>query len=248
MAEIKLIALDMDGTLLNSENRISEQNKRTIKQAMEQNVHVVLSTGRWLGTCYPYAEELRLQSYLITSNGGQIFTMEKELVEEHLLETESLEKMYRIGEAAGADMWLVSTKGIYRDGLPVNFKEQKWLKFGCVSDDLVKMDHVVEEVSKIGNLELTNSMPNNLEVNPIGVNKANALRTICKKLGITMENVLAAGDSLNDIKMIEQAGVGVAMGNAQNAVKKVADYVTADHNDDGVAKAIERFVLQAAES
>ncbi|MDY0393257.1 Cof-type HAD-IIB family hydrolase [Virgibacillus halophilus] len=244
MTNIKLIALDMDGTLLDKEDKISSRNKQAIKQAQEQGVTVVLSTGRFLKTCFPYAEELGLSSYLVTSNGGQIWTMDQELVEEHILETKSIEKMYAIGKEADIAMWLVSAEDVYHNELPEDYQTREWLKFGCVTDDLAKLDSVVAQVAKIGDLEITNSMPNNMEVNPIGVNKANALKTVCKKLGITMDQVLAAGDSLNDIKMIEQAGLGVAMGNAQDAVKQAADFVTEDHDQDGVAKAIAHYVLQ----
>lgn len=244
MTNIKLIALDMDGTLLDKTNKISSRNKRAIEQAQEQGVAVVLSTGRFLKTCLPFAKELDLNSYLVTCNGGQIWTMDMELVEEHVMETKSIEKMYEIGKEADAAMWLVSEKDVYHDELPEDYQTQRWLKFGCVTDDLAKLDSMVDQVAKIGDLEITNSMPNNMEVNPIGVNKANALKSVCKELGITMDQVLAAGDSLNDIKMIEQAGIGVAMGNAQDAVKRAADYVTDDHNQDGVGKAIEHFVLE----
>src|SRR5699024_9567724 len=103
-------------------------------------------------------------------------------------------------------------------------------------------DDLIEKLSYHKELELTNSMPYNVEINPAGVNKAAALEKVCDWMGITMNNVMAAGDSLNDIKMIEQAGTGVAMGNAQEAIKKVADYVTDSNNQDGVANAIQRFV------
>ncbi len=74
---IKLIALDMDGTLLNMEGTISDVNRELIAQALDKGVYVVLSTGRWLESCYPYAESLKLDSYLVTCNGGEIWTVDK---------------------------------------------------------------------------------------------------------------------------------------------------------------------------
>ncbi|MEC5422889.1 Cof-type HAD-IIB family hydrolase [Virgibacillus sp. C22-A2] len=243
MHEIKLIALDMDGTLLNDDHEVSNHTQEVIAKALENDVHVVLSTGRWLDSCYPYAELLKLTSYLVTANGGEVWTVEKELLEQHLLGAEKVEKMWNIGEGIGVNMWMISTDGVYRGERPNNFYEHKWLKFGCDSLDQAKLDKMVEELSYIKGLELTNSLPTNIEANPEGVSKASALKKVCQEIGITMNEVMAVGDSLNDIKMIQEAGVGVAMGNAQEAIKNVADHITDTNNNDGVAKAIEQFVF-----
>lgn len=243
MTKIKLIALDMDGTLLTTQEEVSDYTKDVIAKALEKDVHVVLSTGRWLESCYPFAEELKLTSYLVTCNGGQIWTINKELLEEHLLPQEKIKNMWYLAKKYDVFTWLVSTDDIYYDQKPNDFYAHKWLKFGCETDDKEKLDKIVKELSYVEGLELTNSLPTNIEVNPKGVNKASALEKVCKKIGITMDQVLACGDSLNDIKMIQEAGVGVAVGNAQEAIKKVADHVTDTNDNDGVAKAIERFVL-----
>lgn len=241
--QIKLIALDMDGTLLNNELEISEPTQAVIAKALASGIHVVLSTGRSLDTCYPYAELLNLTSYLITSNGGEIYTVDKTLLDQHLLETEKIEKMWEIGREMDMQIWMVSTTDIYRNSRPENFYDHEWLKFGCSSLDKSKLDTMVEELSYFEGLELTNSLPTNIEANPEGVSKAAALHFVCREIGITMDEIMAVGDSLNDIKMIQEAGIGVAMGNAQEAIKNVADYVTDRNDKDGVAKAIERFAI-----
>lgn len=244
MDKIKLVALDMDGTLLNNDEEVSDYTREVIAKALEEDVHVVLSTGRWLDSCYSYAELLRLPSYLITSNGGEIWTVNKELRDQHLLDPKRVQMMWELGEEMGVNCWMVATDGVWRRSRPDDFFAHQWLKYGCDSLDTTKLDKIVEELSHYDDeLELTNSLPTNIEVNPKGVNKASALKKVCHELGITMNNVLAIGDSLNDIKMIQQAGIGVAMGNAQEAIKNVADHVTDTNNDDGVAKAIEKFVL-----
>lgn len=240
---IKLIALDMDGTLLNSELEISDINREKIAQALEKDVQVVLSTGRWLGSCHPYAESLNLSSYLVTCNGGEIWTVDKELRERHLLHPDRMELIWGLAENLEINAWMVSTDNVWYGTRPDDFYIHDWLKFGCDSHDIEKLDTIVKELSHYDDLELTNSMPTNIEINPKGVNKASALQTVCGELGITMDNVMAAGDSLNDIKMIQEAGIGVSMGNAQEAVKNVADYVTDTNNQHGVGKAIEKFVL-----
>ncbi|SFA87598.1 hypothetical protein SAMN04488072_10313 [Lentibacillus halodurans] len=241
--DIKLIALDMDGTLLNSEQAVSDFNREKIAQALAKDVHVVLSTGRWLSSCYPYAESLNLSSYLITCNGGEIWTVDKELRERHLLNPERVQMMWELADDMGINTWMVSTDKIWYGNGPDHFSDHEWLKYGCDSHDTEKLDTIVKELSYYDDLELTNSLPTNIEVNPKGVSKASALQHVCDEIGITMENVMAAGDSLNDIKMIQEAGIGVAMGNAQEAIKNVADYVTDTNNQHGVGQAIEKFVL-----
>lgn len=242
-SNIKLIALDMDGTLLTSDHEVSDRTKKAIAEALAKDVHVVLSTGRALKTAYQYAEELKLQSYLITANGGQIYTVDKELLDQHTLETEMVDRMWNIGKEMGIYMWLISTNDVYYGDAPEHLYDHEWLKFGCQSDDKDKLDQMVKELSYYDNLELTNSLPTNIEVNPKGVSKANAIHFLCEKIGITMDEVMACGDSLNDIKMIQEAKIGVAMGNAQEAIKKVANHITDTNDNDGVAKAIEKFVL-----
>lgn len=243
MANIKMIALDMDGTLLNQENEVSENNRKAIARAMDKGVDVVLSTGRRLDTSFPYATSLGLSTYLVTCNGGQIWTMSKQLLEEHLLDPTLVERMYRIGERIGVDMWFVATTGLFQGSIPDDAKNLKWLKFGCSSFDHAKLQQARKELSQLEGIEMTNSLPTNLELNPKGVNKAVGLERVCRELNISLDNVLAAGDSLNDIKMIEACGIGVAMGNAQDPVKQAADFVTDTNINDGVAKAIEQFLI-----
>ncbi|AUJ23311.1 Cof-type HAD-IIB family hydrolase [Virgibacillus dokdonensis] len=240
---IKLIALDMDGTLLTKDHEITPLTRQAISEAMDKGIHVVLSTGRWLKSCYPFAESLGLQSYLVTVNGGEIWTKDQELVEQHLFDSKKIEQMYHIATGLGLTTWMITTEQVYRNELPENVHELKWLKFGCESHDPVTLEKMIKELSFIDGLEMTNSLPTNLEVNPEGVNKAKGLEKVCNLVGITMDEVMAVGDSLNDIKMIQQAGVGVAMGNAQEAVKKASDYITDVNNADGVGKAIRRHAL-----
>lgn len=241
---IKLIALDMDGTLLTPALEVSKRNKDAIKEALNQGIHVVLSTGRGIQTCYPYAEELGLQSYLITANGGQIWTMEKELLRQQLLPLETVKALDRIVKEMDVRKWMISTEHIFRDEDPVDIPAYEWLKFGCASENLNKLDQVRERLKTFDDLELTNSLPTNIEINPKGVSKAKALHFVCDRIGITMNEIMAVGDSLNDIKMIQEAGIGVAMGNAQDKILEIAAFVTDTNESDGVGKAIEKFALK----
>ncbi|MFZ3576881.1 Cof-type HAD-IIB family hydrolase [Virgibacillus sp. DJP39] len=241
--KIKLIALDMDGTLLTTDEKITERNREAIKQALAKNVHVVISTGRWLGSCYPYAESLGLKSYLVTSNGGEIWTVEKELIDRNTIGAGLIEKMWNLGKDYDMGCWMNATDAVWRGDRPKDFFEHEWLKIGFASHVPSNLEKFMQELSYFDQLELTNSQPHNVEINPKGIHKGSALQKVCKKLEITMDEVMAVGDSLNDMKMIQQAGLGVAMGNAQEAIKKAADFVTDTNDYDGVAQVIERFVL-----
>ncbi|MGM8364563.1 Cof-type HAD-IIB family hydrolase [Virgibacillus sp. W0181] len=242
--EIKLIALDMDGTLLNNQLEVSAYTEKIITKALEKDIHVVLSTGRWLEICYPIAESLNLSTYMITSNGGEIWSAEKELLQRQLLDATTLEKLWKFAETIGVGTWLVSTEKVYFEGSrPEDFSKHEWLKMAFVALNNEQKKLIYEELRNYERLELSNSLPTNIEVNPYGVNKASGLEWVCKEIGITMSEVMAVGDSLNDIRMIEKAGIGVAVENAQDAVKDAADYITDTNENDGVAKAIEKFVL-----
>ncbi|MDM5340227.1 Cof-type HAD-IIB family hydrolase [Fictibacillus enclensis] len=241
--EIKLIALDMDGTLLNDELEISPKNRLAIREAQEKGVHVVLSTGRSLLTCRDYAKSLELKSYLITVNGSEIYDGEGNLVERNSLHNNEIAKLIEMTKKHSAKFWAVSTDKVWRENFPENAAEMEWLKFGFnIADDEVRK-LVLEELALNRELEISNSSLTNIEINAVGVTKAKALNRVCNELGITMDNVMAMGDSLNDILMITEAGIGIAMGNAQDTVKEAADWITGTNVEDGVAQAIRKWAL-----
>ncbi len=129
---------------------------------------------------------------------------------------------------------------------PEDIEAHEWLKFGFDTDAPPEIKEKINQtLSEWEDVEVSNSSLTNIEVNAVGVNKAAAIEKVCERIGITMDQVMTAGDSLNDIKMIELAGLGIAMGNAQEPVKKAADWVTASNDEDGVALAIEKWVLSS---
>ncbi|WP_059170375.1 Cof-type HAD-IIB family hydrolase [Bacillus sp. FJAT-27445] len=241
--DIKLIALDMDGTLLDDSHQVSDENRRAITDAEAKGVKVVLSTGRNLATCRDYAVSLALSSYLVTINGAEIWGPEGELVERNPVSLPLMEWMYDISKKHKTNFWAISTERVFRNEMPENLGDHEWLKFGFdVPEDAVR-ETVLKLLRDKGELEISNSSPTNLEVNAIGINKAEALKKVCEFLEIKMENVMAVGDSMNDMLMIKEAGLGVAMGNAQQLVKDEADWVTSTNNESGVGKAIRKWVL-----
>jgi 5-amino-6-(5-phospho-D-ribitylamino)uracil phosphatase len=240
----KLIALDVDGTLLNEEGEISEANRQAIQQARELGVDVVLSTGRSILTCRDYALSLSLTSYLVTVNGSEIWDGEGNLLERHILDSSHVEMMQDLAQLHQTRFWATATDRVWRQNFPEDISSHKWLKFGFDIDDDGTRKTILARLTKTGQLEISNSSPTNIEINALGVNKANGLRSVCQRMGIGMHEVIAMGDSLNDIEMIKQVGCGVAMGNAQEEVKNAADWVTATNEEDGVAKAIVHWVLR----
>lgn len=241
--DIRLIALDMDGTLLNRRQEVSEGNRKAIKEAEQKGVHVILSTGRAYATCSDYAKSLELSSYLVTVNGSEIYNEQGELIEQKAFEPDIMEWLAELSKANGTYHWAVSCDKVYRDQLPEDLAASKWLKFGYDTKDDKVREHVLKQLREKGGFEITNSSPTNIEVNAAGVNKAKAVRTVCSRLGLEMDQVMAVGDSLNDIAMIKEAGIGVAMGNAQETVKEAADWTTHTNEEDGVAHAIRTWVL-----
>lgn len=241
--EIKLIALDMDGTLLNDEHEISEANRQAIKEAQEKGVYVVLSTGRSLRSCGQHADSLALSSYLVTVNGSEIWDDQRGLVERNLVKSESIQWMHELTQKHNVQFWAISTNNNWFDEMPGDIHAEEWLKFGFNIKDEETRDRILQELQAKGEFELSNSTPTNIEVNPAGINKAKGLSLVCERLGIEMKNVMAVGDSLNDLAMIEAAGLGIAMGNAQEIVKKAAAWVTTTNNEDGVEVAIRKWVL-----
>jgi len=242
--EFKLIALDMDGTLLNNQQEISKENREAIAKAQEQGVHVVLSTGRSLLTCREYAQSLELSSYLITVNGSEIWDESGQLVERKLIDASSIEKMWNLTQEHKLNFWAVTTDKVWRDEFPEDIASQEWLKFGYDIPDDALREEVLKQIAGISDFEISNSSLTNLEINALGINKAKGIMTVCERLGISMDEVIAMGDSLNDMAMIEAAGCGIDMGNAQEAVKEAADWVTDTNVNNGVAKAISHWVLK----
>lgn len=242
--KIKLIALDLDGTLLNSNLEISKSNQEAIAKAVAKGIHVMFSTGRPVDFCKPLIELLKLESYLITVSGGEIWSHNMELLERNIHDSNQFEKLWNLGKDKGVKVWMISTNREYGDEDQLNdFSVHEWLKIGYHSENEVILNDIKKELSLYKDLEIANSHPNNIEVSPKGVNKASGIEKVCRKLGITMDEVMAIGDSLNDLHMIKKSGLGVAMGNAQKRIKEVADYTTDTNDNDGVAKAIEQFVL-----
>ncbi len=245
MGAYKLIALDMDGTLLNENQHISAANREAIYAALEAGITVMISSGRGVQNILPYVEELQLRTPIVSVNGSEVWKEPYVLQRRTLMDTELIRGMHRLASRYDAWYWAYAVEGIFnKEQWPDDISSLQWLKFGFHIEDEQSLAVIRDTLVAWDTLEVTNSHPFNLELNPKGISKASGLREVCGMLGIDMSQVVAMGDSLNDIAMIRAAGLGVAMGNAQDAVKREADLVTAANDEDGVAKVIREVVLK----
>ncbi|MFD1130833.1 MULTISPECIES: Cof-type HAD-IIB family hydrolase [unclassified Paenibacillus] len=243
--QYKLLALDMDGTLLTDNHEISHETSTWIHKAMEAGIHVCLSTGRAAHHALPYGQELGLETPMVTVNGSEVWKSPNELHIRTLLDPELIKKMHDIAVKHDCWFWAYSVDQLFnRERWVDSIMDQEWLKFGYTTEDDQVRHEILMELQDLGGLQITNSSPTNLEVNPAGISKASGIGEVCKLLGITMEEVVAVGDSLNDLAVIQAVGLGVAMGNAQETVKEAADLIVASNNEDGIVEVIRDHMLK----
>lgn len=249
MEQYKLIALDMDGTLLNEQSEISTENAEWIQKAIDAGVTVSFSTGRGFRSALPYAEQLKLTTPMITVNGSEIWHRPHVLHKRTHMSPVDVKRLHELALAHGEPwFWAYTAEDIFNKEKWISpagdYDAHQWLKFGFYTEDDLAREKILAEVESWGAFEITNSSPSNLELNPLGISKASALRELCGLMNIEMSQVIAVGDSLNDIAAIREAGLGVAMGNGQDAVKEEADFITLTNNEHGVAEVIKRYVLK----
>ncbi|WP_309244778.1 Cof-type HAD-IIB family hydrolase [Cohnella silvisoli] len=246
MGKYRLLALDLDGTLLNEQSEISEMNAKWVKHAIEAGVTVCVSTGRGFPSALPFAEQLGLDTPMITVNGGEIWTKPHALHQRTLLDSDKIMKLHALAERYDVWFWAYTTEDIYNKERWVGDTiARNWLKFGYYTEDAPILSAILNEIQTWEGLELSNSSPHNIEINAQGVSKASALMEVCRMRGYDMSEVVAVGDSMNDIAAIRASGLGVAMGNAQDEVKLAANVITGSNQKNGVAEVIQNYVLRA---
>src|SRR5690606_27058593 len=154
-----------------------------------------------------YAEELGLDAPIITANGGEVWKRPHVLHRRICLPRETVERLYRLARSRDVWFWAYSPDGLYnRDHWTDDIAGQEWLKFGIHTEDDGLRRALWDEIASWGGLELSNSSPLNIEINPAGVSKAAALEEVCRLAGVRVEETVAVGDSLNDLAAIRAAG------------------------------------------
>lgn len=266
--DYRLIAIDMDGTLLNSNKEISDRTFRAIQKAVKKGIHIVLSTGRLLKSAQLFAEDLKLEDYILACNGAIIVDGAKNIVYRRPMNLETVKIIMDLGkkhkiynhfydeERFYSNVYLQEIVDYYsgrdqkidlrvfeHDMEILDNNDLNIYKFLFIDNDLKKLEKLRVELSKLDIIGITKSWSNNIEVMGKDVSKGSGLKFLCKKLDISHENVIAIGDNENDLSMISFAGFGVCMGNGDKIVKDRADYITSTNDEDGVATVIEKFVL-----
>lgn len=245
----KLIAIDMDGTAFNRQRIISEENSKWIRAALESGKKVVFATGRSIGEVRPYAEQLGMRLPLIINNGSEVWETPDVLHSRKVIDPEHIASIFALIDkyGDGIEYWAHTVEGkVTYPERPamLDIYTRNWLQFAVRTHrDVSVLQQISDELATMGVFEITNSNVNNVEVNLLGVSKASGLREVCERTGIQMSETIAIGDSLNDVSMIREAGLGVAMGNAQEIVKEVADHITLTNEEHGVARVIQDYLL-----
>lgn len=256
--DYKLIALDMDGTLLNDKKEITDKNKEAISKATAQGVKIVLSSGRsYDGIAYAY-KELGISGsdeYMINCGGNLIESLDKEIIYEKVLDNSVCEKVARELNANKLNYILIDEEGNSYDSY------QEWMEQHMLNNELGIVKFMVHthkrkllEAAKLLHQKFDQEFfvvvtsKQDIEIFPKEVNKGKALKKLAKYLKIKSDEILVIGDWDNDIPMIKFAGLGIAMGNSPEHVKKASDEITADNNHSGVGQAIEKYVLKEGEA
>lgn len=269
---IKLIAIDLDGTLLNSDKKIPDENVKAIQKAAKAGVKIVLCTGRPKSGILPYFERLGLtdEEYIIMNNGCSIYnTKNWELVSYAQVNNDELDKLDQAVEGyPEVCLTLTSEKHYYAVGseVPELVQYDAGLVFDTAKavsiDELKASSEIIfqamymarapyldlfqeaKESALAPEFSVVRSQEYIFEIMPKGYTKATALKALSEKLGFTPAEVMAIGDAANDIEMLEFADNSVAMGNATDEVKALCRYETTTNDQAGVAQAIYDYVLK----
>ncbi|MED2942336.1 sugar-phosphatase [Bacillus swezeyi] len=266
----KLIAIDMDGTLLNDLHEVTEEVRNALHAAKTKGVKIVLCTGRPLGGVSRYLEELNLNEdgdYVIAYNGALVQnTHTQEVVSELTLGYEDVTSLYKLSQTLDTPMHFFDSSHLYTPNreispytvyesyvtqVPLRFRTMEEIPEDILApkamyiDEPEKLERTIAAIPKEVKERYTmvKSSPFFYEILHPAASKGNAVRQLADLLGIAKEEVMAIGDNGNDLTMIDWAGCGVAMGNAIPEVKASANYETRSNNENGVAHAIQELVL-----
>lgn len=273
--KIKLIALDLDGTLLTTEKKLTDYSRKVLTKAIDQGCEVVVASGRPISAIPKELVDFPGMRYMVTANGARIVDLkEKKTLYENLLPVETAEKVLDVLSQYD-DIYEIFVDGIgytkaegmarleeyFSNPAMREYMLETRIPVEDVKDTLYKYNKPLDKVqgiflsreakkpaakqlAEIPGLEVTGAFGFNHEINAAGTSKGYALKVLGELIGIDTEEMMACGDGMNDYDMLQTVGLSVAMANGHPEVKEMADYVTETNDENGVAKAIERFVLE----
>lgn len=285
----KLIAIDLDGTLLNSYGVITENTKKIIKKVEEQGVNIILASGRPIDSIQAIANEIESKKYFIAGNGAIVYDIEKdEIIYENCLKKQKVLEIIKICEENSIGYSIYTEKEILTTALKYNVlyyhKENlkkpedkktkisiiqnmeeyikndntsRYLKITVCDEDKIVFDSIIRKLRNLKDIEVldVSHMARKTikqgteeiaveyyytEISRKNVDKWNAIEFLAKKLEIDSKDIMAIGDNINDKQMIENAGLGVAMGQSTPVITNVANEVTSSNNEEGVAKILQK--------
>lgn len=270
---IKLIVLDLDGTLLKNRLKVHPKNLLAIKKAQDNNIKVIIATGRAPSATINIAKACLIHQqtgHIICYNGGNIIDISTDnklnVLFEKALTQEQIQAIITFANANNLAIWGYSTDNktalINRRSLKVKIMEnfnhlptkyvdqttkETMYKILLFCKKKKQVNPILEQLNNIKGLELTTSSHSVIEINPLGVNKATAVQFLCQKWNIKAQEVLVCGDGMNDYKLIQWAKYGIAMKNGHPNLKTVAYAITSKNTCGGVANAIEKYVFPKSE-
>ena len=288
----KLVAIDLDGTLLNPYGEVSEETKETIKMVKNKGVEVVIASGRPIDSIKTIAKEIESDKYFISGNGAILYDVKNdEILYENTLKKSKVLDIIKICEENSIYYNIYTEKEIIAKGLNFNVlyyykenlnkdednkthiniieniydyisqREEKILKITICDDNQTIFNSIMRKLKEINDIEIlevshmsrkiirqgTEEVPIEYfytEISAKNVDKWDAIEQLAQKLNIKNEEIIAIGDNINDKKMIQNAGMGIAMEGSTNEVTQIANYVTDNNSENGVAKALRKLILE----
>lgn len=253
----KIVFFDIDGTLLNKENKLPESAKKAIKALQANGIYVAIATGRAPFMFKELRKELGIESFV--SFNGQYVVFEGEIIKRNPLSKKLLSNLVQFSTKKGHPLVFQSEKT-----MKANVKDDPFIKISLESlnfthpeidenfyqhhdiyQSLIFCEQADEQmyIERYPAFTFIRWHKYSMDVIPKGGSKAEGIQTMIKELQVEMENVYAFGDSLNDIEMLQAVGTGVAMGNGLDIVKENADFVTGDVEEDGIYNGLKKLHL-----
>lgn len=267
MNNFKMICLDIDGTLLNSNHEITENVKSAINiVANENKIPVVLVSARMPKGITFLQKELEIEQPIICYSGALILDKDNKVLSKEFIDVSNLENIYKLASENNIHISLYKDNEWYIEEMDYWAKQEseitniipkisdfndlieEWEIEGTGPNKILCMANpneinFLQENTTATDLNIYPSKPTYLEIMPTNASKTSAINILQKKFNVERSEIIAMGDNYNDIDMLEYAGLGIAMGNAPDDVKKYANDITSTNNEDGVAEALKKYVI-----